>query len=329
MTFNTSLLSKYRTELMGVAILWVFLFHCQGFYKNPLNPLWYVMAMGFGGVDIFLFLSGMGLCFSYTRKPRLGSFYGRRMVRIFPAFIVVTFFGTLLTSVFNWSNFLLTITTLGFWLDISNNWYIPALVLFYLAFPALYPLVRKRPVSSVIGAFLLSWALLFAYDYFGCTGLSRLAITRIPVFVLGMATAARAQQATELKGKSFAALFIAFFVGIALEGLCTRSKVWAWDRGLIWYAMFLVVPFLMLVLCKGFSRLSPKSVLLAFLRLNGRLSLEIYLILLYVLTVGDVYAARLGINLTLFFVLAYVVIFDVSYVLHRLLGRLQALLLRS
>lgn len=58
------IISTYRTQLMGVAMLWVVLFHATFSINNPLQG---VKAIGYGGVDIFLMLSGMGLYFSYKK----------------------------------------------------------------------------------------------------------------------------------------------------------------------------------------------------------------------------------------------------------------------
>ena len=67
---NFTLVSKYRTELMGIATLWVMLFH----YGNINIPIIdNLRIIGYGGVDIFLFLSGIGLSFSI--KGGVKSFY--------------------------------------------------------------------------------------------------------------------------------------------------------------------------------------------------------------------------------------------------------------
>ena len=80
-----SLLSKYRTELMGIAILWVMLFH--SFDLDMGHPiLEWIRAAGFGGVDIFILLSSMGLAMSLSRREQSYSqFMARRAGRVLPA----------------------------------------------------------------------------------------------------------------------------------------------------------------------------------------------------------------------------------------------------
>lgn len=64
--FNLNLISKYRAELMGVSTLLILICHAAG--NDVFMPSWlmYVVAQGQLGVDIFLFLSGMGLYYSLS-----------------------------------------------------------------------------------------------------------------------------------------------------------------------------------------------------------------------------------------------------------------------
>ena len=71
---------------MGAAMLFVMFFHVS----MPKSELMYgVVRCGNIGVDMFLFLSGIGLWFSWTKTPSLRYFYWRRYIRIYPAWIIV------------------------------------------------------------------------------------------------------------------------------------------------------------------------------------------------------------------------------------------------
>jgi peptidoglycan/LPS O-acetylase OafA/YrhL len=88
-----SFISKYRNELYGIAILLIMLFHFTDVYvqhfgsfgsdsvKVVLISLYdrYVSSIG---VELFVFLSGMSMYYSYTREPETHSFYAKRYKRI-------------------------------------------------------------------------------------------------------------------------------------------------------------------------------------------------------------------------------------------------------
>ena len=65
MKSSLSLLSSYRGALMGVAIIWVMLYHLGDIDVSVISV---IFGVGYGGVDIFLFLSGFGLYFSLSKK---------------------------------------------------------------------------------------------------------------------------------------------------------------------------------------------------------------------------------------------------------------------
>lgn len=54
-------ISKYRDAFMGIAILWIMLHH-SNFYLP--NPLFGIKRLGYSGVDIFMFVSGLGCAVS-------------------------------------------------------------------------------------------------------------------------------------------------------------------------------------------------------------------------------------------------------------------------
>ena len=66
------------------AILWVVFFHAQ----LGLGGLLYdVQKIGYGGVDMFLFLSGFGLYHSLSRDADAGRYLLRRARRLLPAYL--------------------------------------------------------------------------------------------------------------------------------------------------------------------------------------------------------------------------------------------------
>ena len=69
-------LSRYRGVLMGIAIIMIVLFHVA----LPRSSAFFgLKRMGNMGVDIFFFLSGIGLWFAWTKRPEVLHFYRRRL----------------------------------------------------------------------------------------------------------------------------------------------------------------------------------------------------------------------------------------------------------
>ena len=88
---NMSLISKYRGQLMGFAILIVALFHSSIVHTNDLVD--FFCFSGDMGVDIFFFLSGFGMYYACLKKQTYGQFMKKRMVRIVPAWFLVNLYG--------------------------------------------------------------------------------------------------------------------------------------------------------------------------------------------------------------------------------------------
>lgn len=73
-----------RRLFMGIAIVMVVLYHSMGTYDNRVIRM--MFYPGFLGVDIFLLLSGYGLCNSYNQNS-LHTFYKHRITRLVPLFL--------------------------------------------------------------------------------------------------------------------------------------------------------------------------------------------------------------------------------------------------
>ena len=79
--FNLSLLSQYRTPLMGLAALLIIACHAPA--SGVFMAHWAHVALAHGniGVDIFLFLSGIGCWFSLSKGSQTnwgGAFLKKR-----------------------------------------------------------------------------------------------------------------------------------------------------------------------------------------------------------------------------------------------------------
>lgn len=148
-------ITKYRSSLMGIAMLSVFLFHSMGDWMPPF--IHNIAANGAIGVDVFLFLSSIGLTYSITKNPSVTAFYKRRVLRIMPTYwfimTCVYLFVFILTAVHimpdnyyriprSFWEFIQAYTTIGYWIrdGLFYLWYIPAILLLYILFPFVHKL---------------------------------------------------------------------------------------------------------------------------------------------------------------------------------------------
>lgn len=148
-----SSLSKYRSELMGFACLWVMLHHNSFHWPESMELLRRFANYGNLGVDIFLLLSGVGLYYAWQKKPKLGDFYARRFVRLIVPYVLFA------VPYWVWrdlhlgqGDFFLDVTQLSLPLKgVITTWYVPAIALFYLCYPLRPDPLFRGPVDPVRG----------------------------------------------------------------------------------------------------------------------------------------------------------------------------------
>ena len=73
---NFSSLSKYRNAIYGLCAIWIVFFHgSETFHINDCEgirmTLGLILRTGNCAVDVFMLLSGIGLYFSLSKKPKL------------------------------------------------------------------------------------------------------------------------------------------------------------------------------------------------------------------------------------------------------------------
>lgn len=273
-----SLLSRFRGELMGLALLWVMLFHAYEFHFDVVL-LDGFKALGFGGVDIFFLLSGLGISVTLSKGGTLRTYYVRRLSRILPAYwLVVGAYSLWLAAVGRipfrvaaWN-----LSTLHYWFHIpgSFNWYIPALLAFYLLAPAYGLLLRRCCHKEWLTAalFPLSYGLYRLTIPLGLTYLEDF-IDRIPAFAMGMLAGQYL-----LSGKRFTWRHGAVWGGLALVGVTVGVLRL---RGALYISTCFILAAVLMPLCLGLGKLMsllPGRRLHKGLALLGACSLEIYLL---------------------------------------------------
>lgn len=214
---------------MGFAIIWILLFHIQLFGQIAIfsNIIAYkIINYGFMGVDIFIILSGFGLYFSFQQTRLLKNFYLKRILRIYPSYIIALLFFTLLTFLLkgtvdtSFTEFLYQILTLDYWLDGSLNfWYVPLILLIYLLSPLFFNLFNKNPLYVTIIVVVLGLLLTVFLRLINADIHLYYAIPRISIFPIGayMAYILDKKKYNDKNKKNllYVGLFISMLIGVA------------------------------------------------------------------------------------------------------------------
>ncbi len=200
MTLN--FISKYRTVIFGISIISIILFHyCEdyvsAFQKGNVDSnliiFGYYKCISSIGVEVFLFLSGLGLFYSMSNNSNLIRFYEKRVKRlVIPYAIVGIIFWSLLDIFINKDGiieFFKDFTFVTFFTEGERTiWFIGVIFIFYLIFPLIYKLIVSK--SGATKAFVLI-LVIYAADY-GIWQLwpsiynnIEIGVMRLPCFILG------------------------------------------------------------------------------------------------------------------------------------------------
>ncbi len=192
--------------MMGVATLLVTFYHSQyldlfssSFLSGTrlLSVATRIHKTGNSGVDLFVFLSGFGLFFSYSRLQEkqahpVRAFYQRRYGKILPPVLIVTVltYGLLGTeSVSDWFGKVLLYGTYLPNRGGGNFWYFSWLIGLYLIYPPVHRILQgSRGALGAAGLIAASVILAMRLralcpDYY--YGRADLMLTRFPAFILG------------------------------------------------------------------------------------------------------------------------------------------------
>ncbi len=281
-----AIITKYRSAIMGVAILWIFLLH-----SGPCGIPFYDLIISFGwmGVDIFFFLSALGLSYSLKKCQSKLEFYKRRVVRIIPTWWLVLFImhmlGIIVTTIMpelpfyyprGYIQILLWYTGIGYWINglLENplccyyEWYIPTLLLFYLITPFLY----KRKTAMLFLLLIMSVIISFIFSYFEFLYSLHLSYQRIPVFILGFIV--YRVISGEIKWGKWCGFFLLLMSLLGL--LLVLLSIWFNGIYIKYVPFFFMLP--ILIILGQIIKVTKTNLLFSFL---GLISLEIYLLHLF------------------------------------------------
>lgn len=201
--FALQWISEYREELFGIAILSIMFFHFTviylDFYESGQSLLFVSVSrfnklIGSAGVDAFVFLSGVGLYYSFSGNSDILRFYSRRYKRIIPPYVIVAGVFWLFIDVIYTDSGLIRwledFTFVTFFREgVNNFWFIAFIAGMYLVFPLLYKLIFGSSAGWLVFILLTAAAFLFPVwvHVHEPEIYSRLniALTRVPWFIVG------------------------------------------------------------------------------------------------------------------------------------------------
>mgnify|MGYP000858033233 CR=1 FL=1 len=150
---DLGLVSRYRKELYGFCAIWIILFHMAhnamvdfSFGISVLQPLQAFVSVGSLGVDIFLFLSGISLYYSFQKNQRADLFIIKRLTRILPplaltygVFWIARFIGGDYSfAQLLWNFTLISRMVSGLPGGDNGMWFVVFIIGMYLIFPYIY-----------------------------------------------------------------------------------------------------------------------------------------------------------------------------------------------
>lgn len=281
------LIFKHRNEIMGLVAIWIFFFHSQ-FFKPIINDdilvsiCLFIKGIGFCGVDIFLFLSGMGLVKSITHNT-LKQYYINRIRRIIIPYFIIS---TLIALSLSWP-FSRYIRELTFYNMLTENlysflWFFPLITLIYLFFPVYYKIFKFAPNKYIC-------TLLSLFVWFSVAFLIRNSLrddlwgvyNRIPVVIIGTLFGYLSlKRSFNISILNIISLVLILCLGIYFAFVTNNNLINFIIPGANCYLANLLIavsaPFLVALLSDLINHLKcmkPITVSFAFL---GRISLELY-----------------------------------------------------
>lgn len=285
---------------------------------------------------MFLFLSGIGLWYAWTKKPTLKNFFWRRYIRIYPAWLIMaclfyipSFINTpgggysrnvpdlVANILINWS----------FWrIDDLTFWFIPAIMMMYTFAPAYMKLIEKHPEYRwlVVAAMVLAVMVQYYPPVHKAVGHVEIFFSRIPIFLIGINCGALVKEGRSMSGSSLWLLLLIFVMSLAM---CVEFEESWRGRFPLFLERMVYIPLtlsMILLLLKVLCH-APEFVRrgLAFV---GTVSLELYLIhIQFVMKYITPY--KLGYCLTALIMIAVSLV--LAWLLHRFVAWLTGFLPKS
>lgn len=214
-------ISRFRGELMGIAMLFIILFHVA----LPRSDAFFgLRRLGNIGVDMFLFLSGVGLWFAWTRRPSVNYFFAHRFLRIYPAWLIAASLYYIPDFINGGGHSQSLLDMVGdivinwdFWLNGELTfWYIPAIMALYAIAPMYMQLIIRHPIYRWLPVVMIMWCILVQWvtPIHDLVGHLEIFWSRVPIFLIGIDCGEKVRQQTMMDGASIGLIIIMFLMSL-------------------------------------------------------------------------------------------------------------------
>lgn len=277
---DLDIISKYRTQLMGIAALMVIILHAWTPINDNLSYIGYLEGLfrefGNYGVDIFFFLSGLG-CFYSIKKNSTKEFYKHRFKRIIIPFLLVSIINMFINNS-SFISFIKSITLYNFYFVnvYYSCWFIQAIVSLYIIFPWYYKLFNRVKNKTLFTIIIIAIMLILLWlfqkqirnDFY-------IFIVRIPDFLIGIWLGWFITNSNfKLTYNKQIIIHLSFIIAIVMEYLRIHKNIYIINECI---PKMLIAFSLSVVLANLLNKNSNRKTLIKILTFLGTISLELYL----------------------------------------------------
>lgn len=267
------IISKFRSELMGIAILGVMIGHIKT--QLPTSIVSQIIGVFCYSVFTggFLILSGYGLYHSMQKGCSVFDFYKNRVKRLIIPWLVlaIPFFALVDKDLVTYT---LHTSTLYYWIggNFYGMWYIAVTITLYLLYPLYHRIILGRENSDAIFfCFLTTFLGILAILYYKSYGVfDKIAV--MPLFFVGSYFGKLANKEYFSRKREYTMLAILLLLYF-ITYIITRSSYFAIGGGNI---------LCIFIWCVAFSYFQNNKSWLRKLQWFGKYSLELYILHLFI-----------------------------------------------
>ena len=296
--YDYGLLSKYRSIIMGCAIVGITLCHLDTAQKHngvDVTLVAAILHLLTVGVDVFMLYSGLGLYYSFSkRKQTYWEYLSKRVSRLFPSYFVIAGITGIVSTVFingqGWFRFFENLFFFS-WFKYGSTiyWFILGIFAFYLIFPIVYKVFETDDYKRCVIFLVLILSVFYtvtaiAECYVPSYRWFKIAIERFPIFVLGIFLGKLSKNEKKI---SIVSLCVLFFVGLSLIGLqflLNSYSFWVQHVHYAYYfnrGLFAISIIILIIMVMEFFEQKVKKIgdlLTKAFSFLGGVTLEIYLL---------------------------------------------------